>query len=241
MPTNTMSLVKKELRSYFNSPIAYVAVTAFLVFTSIWFFYLQNFFAQNVASLRAYFAIMPTVFIILIPALTMRIWAEEKKLGTIEVLMTLPYKEYQLVLGKFLSTFIVLFIMVGLTLPVPILLSFMGRFDAGQIFGEYLGVLLIGTTGISIGLFISAVSTNQISAFVTGLVILLFLTLVNQVNQLVNLPVWLASVFNYFSLGYHFETFRKGLIDTRDLFFYLIVTGMFFYLNVKVLILNKWK
>ncbi len=241
MPTNTMSLVKKELKSYFNSPIAYVVVTAFLVFTSVWFFYLQNFFAQNVASLRAYFAIMPTVFIILIPALTMRIWAEEKKLGTIEVLMTLPYKEYQLVLGKFVSTFIVLIVMIVLTLPVPILLSFMGRFDAGQIFGEYLGVLLIGMTGISIGLFISAVSTNQISAFVSGLIILLFLTLVNQVNQLINLPIWLASVFNYFSLGYHFETFRKGLIDTRDLFFYLIVTGLFFYLNIKVLILNKWK
>ncbi len=241
MLTNTMSLVKKELRSYFNSPIAYVAVTAFLVFTSVWFFYLQNFFAQNVASLRSYFAIMPTVFIILIPALTMRIWAEEKKLGTIEVLMTLPYKEYQLVLGKFLSTFIVLFIMLLLTLPIPIMLSMLGRFDWGQIFGEYLGVLLIGTTGISIGLFVSSVSTNQISAFVSGLLILLLLTLINQVNLFINMPMWMISVFNYLSLGYHFETFRKGLIDTRDLFFYLIVTGLFLYLNVKVLILNKWK
>ena len=241
MSTNTMSLVRKELKSFFNSPIAYVAVTAFLVFTSIWLFYLQHFFANNVASMRSYFAIVPTVFIILIPALTMRIWAEEKKLGTMEVLMTLPYSEAQLVIGKFLGVTILLLIMIGLTLPLPISLSFLGDFDWGQIAGEYLGVILIGMAGVSTGLFISSVSTNQISAFVSTLLILLFLTLVNQINQVLYLPVWLASVFNYFSFGYHFEGFMKGLIDTRDLFFYLVVTCLFLYLNMEVLILNKWK
>ena len=241
MSTNTMSLVKKELKSFFNSPIAYVAVTGFLIFTSIWLFYLQHFFANNVAALRSYFAVIPTVFIILIPALTMRIWAEEKKLGTMEVLMTLPFREAELVMGKFLGVTILLLIIIILTLPLPISLTFLGDFDWGQIAGQYLGVILIGMAGISTGLFISSVSTNQISAFVSTLLILLLLTLINQVNQVIYMPIWLASLFNYLSFGYHFEGFMKGLIDTRDLLFYLIVTGLFLYLNMEVLILNKWK
>ncbi|MCD6120986.1 MAG: ABC transporter permease subunit [Spirochaetales bacterium] len=240
MPTNVSSIVKKELKSYFNSPIAYVVVSAFLLFTSIWLFYLQSFFANNTASLRIYFAVIPTVFIILLPALTMRSWAEEKKLGTIELLMTLPYREEQLVIGKFLSTFVLLLIMIILTLPIPIMLSALGDFDWGQIAGEYLGVLLIGAAGIAIGLFMSSIATNQISAFVVTLLILLLLTLINAVNSIASIPLWMTSVFNYLSLGYHFESFRKGLIDTRDLIYYLLITGLFLYINVKVLIFRKW-
>ncbi len=240
MPTSITSIIKKELKSYFNSPIAYVVVSAFLVFTSVWLFYLQNFFANNVASLRIYFAVIPTVFIILLPALTMRLWAEEKKLGTIELLMTLPFTEEQLVIGKFLSTFILLLIMITLTLPIPIMLSLLGNFDWGQIIGEYLGVLLIGSAGVAVGLLVSSVTTNQITAFISTLLILLLLTLINTINSIADLPVWLTSVFNYLSLGYHFESFRKGLIDTRDLIYYLLITGLFLYINIKVLIFRKW-
>ena len=240
MSINILPIIKKEFKSYFNSPIAYIVLVAFLVFSSVWLFYLQQFFARNVASLRIYFGIVPVVFIFLMPAITMRSWAEEKKMGTIEVLLTLPFKEGELVIGKFLAALGMLIIMMVLTLPIPLFLSPFGTFDWGEIFSQYIGLLLIGAAGISLGLFISAQATNQLSAFIIGVIVLLFLTLVTQVNQVVQLPPWAAGFFNYLSLGYHFESFGRGLIDSRDLFYYLLVISLFLYLNIKTLVFQKW-
>jgi len=241
MSINILPIIKKEFKSYFNSPIAYIVLVAFLVFSSVWLFYLQQFFAINVASLRIYFGIIPVVFIFLMPAITMRSWAEEKKMGTIEVLLTLPFKEGELVIGKFLAALGMLIIMMLLTLPIPLFLSPFGTFDWGEIFSQYIGLLLIGAAGISLGLFISAQATNQLSAFIIGVIVLLFLTLVTQVNQVAQLPPWAAGFFNYLSLGYHFESFGRGLIDSRDLFYYLLVIFLFLYLNIKTLVFQKWQ
>ncbi len=241
MSINILPIIKKEFKSYFNSPIAYIVLVAFLVFSSVWLFYLQQFFARNVASLRIYFGIIPVVFIFLMPAITMRSWAEEKKMGTIEVLLTLPFKEGELVIGKFLAALGMLIIMMVLTLPIPLFLSPFGTFDWGEIFSQYIGLLLIGAAGISLGLFISAQATNQLSAFIIGVIVLLFLTLVTQVNQVAQLPPWAAGFFNYLSLGYHFENFGRGLIDSRDLFYYLLVISLFLYLNIKTLVFQKWQ
>lgn len=241
MSINILPIIKKEFKSYFNSPIAYIVLVAFLVFTSVWLFYLQQFFTRNVASLRIYFGIIPVVFIFLMPAITMRSWAEEKKMGTIEILLTLPFKEGELVIGKFLAALGMLIIMMMLTLPIPLLLSPFGTFDWGEIFSQYFGLLLIGAAGISLGLFISAQATNQLSAFIIGVIVLLFLTLVAQVNQVAQLPPWAAGFFNYLSLGYHFESFGRGLIDSRDLFYYLLVIILFLYLNTKTLVFQKWR
>jgi ABC-2 type transport system permease protein len=164
MFANMGPVIRKELKSYFNSPIAYVVVVTFLVFSSIWVFYLQSFFAANTASLRGYFSVVPIVFIIVMPAITMRSWAEERKLGTLEVLMTLPFRESTLVIGKFVAALALLAIMVGLTLPIPLLASRFGSFDWGELFGQYLGAILLGAAGISVGLFVSSLTTNQISA-----------------------------------------------------------------------------
>ncbi len=241
MSINILPIIKKEIKSYFNSPIAYIVLVAFLVFSSVWLFYLQQFFARDVASLRIYFGIIPVVFIFLMPAITMRSWAEERKLGTIEILLTLPFKEGELVIGKFLAAMGLLIVMMALTLPIPLLLSPFGTFDWGEILSQYLGLLLIGAAGISLGLFISAQATNQLSAFIIGVIVLLFLTLVAQVNQVAQLPPWAAGFFNYLSLGYHFESFGRGLIDSRDLFYYLLVISLFLYLNIKTLVFQKWQ
>ena len=237
----TLTLFRKELATYFNSPIAYIVVVFFLVFTSVWFFYIQQFVAQDLASLRNYFAIFPIVFIILLPAVTMRSWAEENKIGTVELLLTLPFLEGQTVAGKFLGAVALLGLTLVLTVPVPLTISPLGDFATGQIIGQYIGVLVLGSAGIAIGLFISSLSRNQITAFILSAVVLLFLTLVNQVNFIVDLPEWSASVFNYLSLDYHFSSFEKGLIDTRDLIFYLALTALFLYLNTKVLVFRKWR
>jgi ABC-2 type transport system permease protein len=240
MPANILPIVRKELRSYFNSPIAYVVMVTFVLFCSIWVFFLQSFFAADTASLRSLFGVIPVVFIIVMPAITMRSWAEERKLGTIEVLLTLPFKEGTLVLGKFLAAVTLLAIMVGLTLPLPLLLSRFGQFDWGEVAGQYIGALLLGCAGISVGLFVSSLATNQVSSFLISLFVLLVFTLISQVNLAFNLPILLAKVFNYLALGAHFSNFQKGLVDTRDLFFYLLVCAVFLYLNVKTLVFKKW-
>ncbi len=240
MFANMFPVIKKELKSYFNSPIAYVVVVTFLVFSSIWIFYLQTFFANNIASLRGYFAVIPVVFIIVMPALTMRSWAEEKKLGTMEVLLTLPLRESTVVLGKFLAALFLLALMTVLTLPLPLLLGRFGDFDWGEIAGQYIGMLLLGAAGVSVGLFISSLVKNQITAFLISLFVLLAFTLISQVNTVVALAPWAAGVFNFVSLGHHFSNFQKGLIDTRDLLYYIIVCALFLYLNIKTLVFKKW-
>lgn len=240
MMKNILPILKKELKSYFNSPIAYILVVTFLVFSSIWVFFLQSFFAGNVASLRNFFSVIPIVFIIVMPALTMRSWAEEKKLGTMEVLMTLPFRESTLVIGKFLAALCLLVIMIALTLPIPLLLSQFGDFDWGEILGQYIGVVLLGSAGISVGLFVSSLMANQISSFLISLFVLLVLTLVSQVNRVFAVPPWAAEAVNFISFGHHFTNFQRGLIDTRDLLYYGIVSALFLYLNTKTLVFRKW-
>ncbi len=230
-----MPIVRKELRSYFNSPIAYVVTVAFLVFGSVWFLYLNQFLFQNVASLRGYFSIVPIIYVVVIPALSMRIWAEERRLGTAEILFTLPYREWELVAGKFAAAFVLLVVIALLTLPLPLTLSPLGDFQKGQIAGEYLGMLLLGAAGIAIGQFISSLVLNQITAFLCGVLALLFITLIGTVNAFMDLPAWLASTLNWISFRSHFESFDKGLLDSRDLLYFLLLTALFLYLTTKSL------
>ncbi|MFO7780944.1 MAG: ABC transporter permease subunit [Spirochaetia bacterium] len=236
-----LTVARKELATYFNSPIAYIVVVFFLAFTSTWFFYIQQFLVQNVASMRSYFGILPVVFVILMPAITMRSWAEENKLGTAEVLLTLPLTEAQIVVGKFLGALALLALMLVLTLPVPLTISPLGDFATGQIIGQYIGTLLLGAAAISVGLFVSSLSQNQITSFILGVVVLLALTLVNQVNAVINLPRWLGDLLNQLSLNHHFRSFEKGLLDSRDLTYYVLLAFLFLYLNTKVLVFRKWR
>lgn len=236
-----LSVLRREIRSYFNSPIAYIVIVAFLVFCASWLFYVTQFAAQDIASLRSYFAIMPVVFIALVPALTMRSWAEEFKLGTEELLLTLPYRETDLVLGKFLGAYGLLLFTLLLTVFVPLSVSPLGNFEAGEIAGEYLGIALLGAAAVAIGLFVSSISRNQISAFIFSAVVLLVLTLISQVNAVVDLPSWLAGVINYVSLQFHVQSFIRGVMDTRDLAYFVLVTALFLYLNTKTLVFRRWR
>lgn len=236
-----LTVARKELATYFNSPIAYIVVVFFLAFTSSWFFYIQQFLVQNVASMRSFFGILPIVFVILMPAITMRSWAEENKLGTAEVLLTLPFTEGQIVVGKFLGAVALLGVMLVLTLPVPLTISPLGDFATGQIIGQYIGTLFLGAASISVGLFVSSLSQNQITSFIMGVVVLLVLTLVNQVNFVVGLPRWLGDLLNQISLNHHFRSFEKGILDSRDMVYYILLAFLFLYLNTKVLVFRKWK
>ena len=233
-------IVKKELSSYFNSPIAYIVLAGYLVFTTVAFFFLNQFFVHDEASLRLYFSTVPTVFIFLIPALTMRSWAEEKKSGTLELLLTLPFKEHEVVIGKFIGASALILVMMVLSLPLPLSLSPLGRFDAGQVMSQYIGTLFLGACGVSLGLLISSISLNQISAYIFCGIALFGLTWVDKLGQIMNLPRWLSSVIGWISFSPHFDSFNKGILDSRDIAFYAVLSALFLFANAQVLVRRKW-
>ncbi len=228
-------LARRELASAFNSPIAWIVAVAYLVFTSTWLFFFNQFFAHNEASLRLYFSVIPVVFVFLLPALTMRSWAEERRMGTLEVLVTLPFRDAELVLGKFLGALCLLAIVIVLSIPIPLSLAPLGQFDGGQIAGQYIGVFLIGAAGLSAGLFVSSLARNQVTAFILSGLLLLALTLAGEVGRVVELPPWLAGLAGFLSFGFHFESFTRGIIDSRDVLYFCLAAALFLYLNTRVL------
>ena len=233
-----MALTRKELYSWINSPALYGISVFFLLFVSVWFYYLQRFFAMDTATLRPFFSSFPLAYILVIPVLTMKAWAEEKKLGSAEFLFTLPFTEWELVLGKFLSCFVILFGMIVLTLPVPLTLLPLGYFDPGVIFAEYTGALLLGVSAIAIGLFLSGIAKTQAAAFLGSVMVLMAMMLLVNFTQ--DMPRGLALFVNSISLAFHFESFSRGLLDSRDIVFFLLTTGFFLFLNTQVLIFRKW-
>jgi len=235
-----MALTRKELFSYLNAPAFYGVAVFFLLFCSIWLFYFQRFFTMNVATLRPYFVLFPLVFILVIPALTMRSWAEERKTGSIELLLTLPFSEWDLVLGKFCAAFGLLAMMMFLTIPLPITLSPLGQFDIGVIVCEYIGALLMGASAVALGLLLSALSKNQAGSFLGSAVVLMAAMLISQFTLSLNLPYWLAEIINYFSLSFHFDSFAKGLLDSRDIVYYLASTVLFLFATTRVILFRKW-
>jgi len=241
IPYRALTLARKEFIQYLNAPAFYGAVIFFLLFCSIFLFYFQQFFTQDQASLRSYFAIFPIVFILVIPVITMKSWAEERKTGTVELLLTMPFTEWDLVLGKFFAALGILTAMLLLTVPLPLTLGILGSFDAGTIFCEYFGAFLLGASAISLGLLLSCLSKNQAGAFLGSAVVLMAVMLINQITMSTNLPHWLARSINFISLSFHFESFSKGLIDTRDLMFFVLSTALFLFINTRVILFRKWK
>jgi ABC-2 type transport system permease protein len=241
IPYRALILARKEINQYLSAPAFYGAVVFFLLSCSIWLFFIYNYFAIGQATLRPFFGVFPVVFILVIPVITMKSWAEERKTGTIELLLTMPFSEWDLVIGKFLSVFSVLAMMLLLTLPMPLCLLSMGTFDAGMIFCEYAGAFLLGASAAALGLLLSSLSKNQAGSFLGSAVVLMVIMLVNFFTYSLNLPQWLTSGINFFSLSYHFESFSNGVIDSRDLAFFLLSTALFLFINTRVILFRKWK
>ena len=219
--TNIAAIFKKEFRSYFNSPIAYIFITFFLGISSWWFFFFRGFFFINQAEMNEFFAFMPWIFLIFIPAVTMKLWAEEKKLGTIEILMTLPIRDYEAIVGKYLASFALLVVTALLSLVLPLSVIYLGDPDGGVLIGGYLGLLLMGGAYLAIGLFASTLTENQIIAFILGVIICFLLLIIG----------WRFPAFSYLGLGTHYSSILRGVLDSRDIVYYLSVIGFFLYLS----------
>lgn len=232
-------LFKKELAGYFNSPIAYIFIGVFLVVGN-WLFF-KNFFLIGQVSMRPYFELLPWIFLFLSPAITMRLWAEEKKTGTIEFLLTLPVTDWQVVLAKFFGALAFLGLALALTLSLPFTLLFLGNVDPGPVIGGYIGALFLGGAYLSLGLFISSLTKNQIIAFVLGLMACFSAFIVGANFVLLGAPQFLVPIMKFLGLGSHFYNIAKGVIDSRDIIYYLSFIFLFLFLNARVIESRGWK
>jgi len=240
--TRTRSIALRELGAYFNSPIAYVFLLVFVGAALFTFFNVNAFFARGQADLRGLFQAIPYLALLLVPALTMRLWAEEEKQGTIEVLLTLPVKDHELVGGKFLASLTLLAAGLALTLSLPVTLGILniGNFDWGPIWGGYVGALLLGAAYLSVGQFVSALTENQILAFIMTLVVCIALYGLGTTTFTSLFSDETAAVLRSLGTGSRFESIGRGVIDLRDLLYYLSLTVFFLSLSVGALRAKRW-
>jgi len=223
------TLVKRELGAYFASPVAYVFLVIFLLLAGFFTFTAGAFFERGEASLASFFAWHPWLYLVLVPAVGMRVWAEERRSGTIELLLTLPVAPWQAIVGKFLASWIFLAVALLLTFPAVITVNILGDPDNGMIAAGYVGSLLLAGTYLAITCMTSAMTRNQVVAFILSVVICLFLILAGF-NPVTDLLVRWASpavvdTVAAFSVVTHFDAFQRGVIDSRDLVFFLSVIG----------------
>ena len=234
--SNVGPIFRRELRSSFNSPVAYVVIVVFLAIVG-WFF-TSNLFLSNVASLRVVFELVPLVFLFFAPAVTMRLLAEEKKSGTFELLATMPVRDIEIVLGKFFAAWTLLTAALAPTLIYLLTLEVLGTPDLGPVVTGYLGLLLMGGVYIAVGLFASSLTENQIVAFIIGFLIMLALFLADKV--LIYAPEGFASTLEYLAIDYHFANIARGVIDSRNIVYFGSVLGFSLLLTTVSLERRKW-
>lgn len=220
----TFKIAKKEFRSYFSSPAAYIIIILFLALTG-WFFTNTLFIDGGQAELRSNFNIIPFLLLFFVPALTMKMIAEEKKSGTLELLTTLPVTEAQIVTGKFLGSLGILVLAILLTIPNVLTIAILGEPDWGVLFSGYLGLILMGSAFTAIGLYTSSVTDNQIIAFIISFVILFFLVMVSNLLMFIPFPEF----FDYLGAVSHYSNMLKGVVDSRDLIYFVSVTAVFLF------------
>jgi ABC-2 type transport system permease protein len=240
------TVFKREISSFLSSLIAYIVIVVFLLVTGLfmWVFPDYSLLDYGYASLDQLFVIGPWLFMFLIPAITMRFFSEEKRTGTIELLFTKPVTDLQIILGKFLAGFALVIFAVLPTVLYAITLWFLadpvGNIDTGGILGSYIGLLLLGAVFVSIGIFASAITDNQIVAFILGLFLCFFMYSAFDSLKLLNLPVKTQLILEQLGISSHFYAMGKGVIDTRDLVYFGSVISLFVMLTKTVLESRKW-
>ncbi len=233
----TLVIWRREFTAYFNSPVAYFVITIFLALVGIMFF--VPFFAQDRVSMREFFGLAPFLFVFFAPAITMRLIAEEKRTGTLEMLITLPVRDAEVVVGKFLAALTLLAVAVALTLPYAFTIAAFGDLDWGPVIGGYAGLLLMGAALIAVGLAASSFTENQIVAFVLALFVSMILLMLDRF--VIFLPQVLGDVVEYLSFTSHFRNAARGVIDTRDVVFFLSFALLGLFLAFRSLESRRWR
>jgi len=236
-------VVKRELSGYFSTPVAYVFIVIFLAFSAALTFYVGGFFQRQTASLETFFTFHPWLFLILIPAVAMRLWAEERKSGTIELLMTMPLTTTSAVVGKFLAAWGFIAVALALTFPMWVTVNVLGHPDNGVIVSSYLGSLLTAGAFLAIGSCMSAVTRSQVVAFILAATVCFLFTMsgVELVLETVRAvaPAVLVDVVASLSFMSHFQMMTKGVIDARDIVFFASMIVLWLFATVIVINANK--
>ncbi|NLD39520.1 MAG: ABC transporter [Desulfatiglans sp.] len=219
------NIFKKEFNAYFVSPIAYIVISIFLLVTG-WFFF-TTFFIYNQADMRNFFTLLPLVFAFIVPAITMRLFSEELNTGSYEILLTMPVTFTNVVTGKFMAAVAFIISMLIPTISYPIFISFIGKLDWGPVIAGYLGAIMLGAAFSAVGIFSSSITRNQIVAFIIGAVICFALTLVERMMFFV--PVGLVTPIEYLGANVHFQNVAKGVIDSRDILYFISVSFIALY------------
>ncbi|MDD5087706.1 MAG: ABC transporter permease subunit [bacterium] len=214
---NVLCIFRREFRSYFDSPIAYIVLMFFLLVSG--YFFTSNLFLLDQANLRTLFGIVPPLYVFFIPAISMRLLAEERKSGTIELLFTYPIRDTEIVIGKFLAALSLIGVLLLFSVVYAFSVSMLGDLDVGQTFSGYVGLLLMGAAYLAIGMFASSITENQIVAFIVALAISFFFFILDKVLFFV--PLSLANILEYLAIEYHFQSISRGVIDTRNVIYFL--------------------
>lgn len=239
---HTLAVAKREWRAYFDSPVAYVFIVIFLMLSGFFTFSLARFFEAGQADLGGFFQWHPWLYMILVPAVAMRLWAEERRSGTIELLFTVSVTPLQAILGKFAAAWLFMLLALALTFTVPLTAAYLGSPDMGTVFAGYLGSGLLAGAYIAVGMFTSALTRNQVISFILAVVIGLFLILAGYppVTELLAhwTPTWFVDGVASFSFMSHYEVLQRGVIDLRDLAYFASVM-VFMLFSTQVVLKNK--
>tara|TARA_B100001778_G_C18501823_1_gene590033 strand:- start:223 stop:936 length:714 start_codon:yes stop_codon:yes gene_type:complete len=234
---NTITIFKRELKSFFDSPMAYVFLIVFALLNG-WFF-TTTFFLYGQSDLRTLFNIVPLVYLFFIPGVTMGLISREKGLGTIEIISTLPIEDRDIVLGKYLSAVALIGIaLLSTSLHFITLSTFGNSIDYGAVFTGYLGLILVGSVYASIGVFSSAVTDNQVISFIIGIAIIFVFWLFDKI--LIFMPDFLAGTIQFLSVEFHLSNISRGVIDTRNIIYFGSVIGFFLFLTTRLVESRRW-
>ncbi len=240
---NIITIFKRELSSYFATPVAYVFIVIFLIMSGALTFYLGSFYERGQADLSPFFQFHPWLYLFLVPAIAMRLWAEERKTGSIELLMTLPISVGQSVTGKYLAAWVFIGIALVLTFPIWITVNYLGNPDNGVIFAAYLGSFLMAGGFLAIGSCISAMTKNQVIAFIITVVICFIFLLAGSALVLNFFKVWIpqsiVDAISSLSFLTHYASIAKGVIDLRDIIYFVTLIGFWLYANALVVDMKK--
>ena len=237
------AISKRELRAYFTTPLAYVFIVIFVALNGVTAFYFGALFDRGQADMQPLFGFLPWLYLFLIPAVALRLWAEERKAGTLELLMTLPVSTFDAVFGKFLAAWIFAGIALSLTFPVWITVNYLGDPDNGVIVASYLGGFLMAGSYLAIGGFVSAMTRNQVIAFVIGAAVI-FLFMMSGLELVQSAfrgwaPELVIDLVRSFSFLVHYDAIIRGVIDVRDMIFFISIIGVFLFANMVVVDLKK--
>ena len=235
--SNTLTIARRQTLGYFNGPIAYLVAGVTLLLLGVFFW--QPFFLIGRASLRQMFDLLSIIFFFVLPPLTMGLIAEERRSGTIELLITLPVRDWEVILGKYLSSLALLATILILTVPYAISVSTLGNLDWGAVWAGYLGVFLQGAALLAIGLMVSSWTSNQLIALFVALGFGVFFGMIDRFLPF--MPNWMADLAGYISFGEHVSSLARGVVDTRDVFYFLSIAGMALAIAFLALSSRRWR